>query len=409
MKVPCYNCNTVTELEVNFDVVNFVCPKCSSIYIADKNGELRLRSKFKPTPPDFALKVGDKGILQGEECTVTGMVVKKIQPSYYWKEYILETANKKYIYLSESKGHWMILKEIEDQYKVSDYPRTIDYEGDYFDLYEYADSTVHTASGFFDYSLEKARFHTVEYIAPPRIISIEKSNNVQTTFLGEYLPQKEFKKAFPTEALPYKWGVSIIQSFYFNLKHTGIILCFFALLIFFTDWYIYKDQVKQTVFQKAITFDQFNNREITSEPFVLKGGSAPMTIYFSTDVSNSWANVDVTLVDESNSNEIHASKDIEFYEGFEDGERWTEGNTSEKFNICGVKQGKYHLLITPMKAPEDVVNNQMKIKVVWNEPSSRNIWLVIIFMIVVYIAIRLLNYNFEKKRWADSSYSRYGS
>lgn len=58
MKVPCYDCNTVTELEVDFEVVNFVCPNCHSLYWADSEGQLRLKSKFKPeVVNDFVLKV----------------------------------------------------------------------------------------------------------------------------------------------------------------------------------------------------------------------------------------------------------------------------------------------------------------------------------------------------------------
>ena len=79
----------------------------------------------------------------------------------------------------------------------------------------------------------------------------------------------------------------------------------------------------------------------------------------------------------------------------------------EKFNICGVKAGRYNILITTMKAPEDVNNSEMRVNVVWNEPSNRNVWMVVIAMIVIYLIIWFFTYNFEKERWADSSYSRY--
>lgn len=408
MKVPCYNCNTVTELEVGFEVVNFVCPGCHSLYLSDSEGQLRLKSKFKSGENDFFLKIGDKGIIKGDEYTVTGALLKKVYGGYNWIEYILQNTANEFAYLSETDGHWIFLTEIEEKFDVKQHPKTITYNGDIFDLYEYCDSDIENAQGYFDFSLPVKKVHMVEYIQPPFMISIERMNDVETTFFGEYISKKEIKKGFSKTYLPYQTGVNIVQPFYFDLKNTAVIFCIFALLIISSNWYIYKDQTKQDVFYKVVTFDEFNNKEIISDSFNLRGGSAPMSIYIATDVDNSWANVDVALVDEKTNEEIHANKDIEFYHGYSDGESWNEGSSSEEFNICGVKEGKYHLLITPMKAPEDINNNSMKIKVVWNEPSNRNVWLVIIFMIVVFILIWFLKINFEKKRWADSSYSPYG-
>lgn len=232
-------------------------------------------------------------------------------------------------------------------------------------------------------------------------------NNVQTAFHGEYVNKSKIRKAFPGIKLPYQTGTGMIQPSLFDIKNTAIIFCLFALLIITANWFIYRNQFEQTVFSQTIEFSKFDNKEITSPTFELKGASAPMTISVSTDVDNSWANLNIALINEDTSDEIYANKDIEYYSGYTDGEYWREGSSSEKFNICGVKPGKYHLVITPMKAPEDVKNNAMRINVIWNEPSSRNVWLVIIAMVVIFFIIRFFKNQFEKNRWADSSYSTY--
>ncbi|WP_053004280.1 DUF4178 domain-containing protein [Flavobacterium sp. ABG] len=407
MKVPCYDCNTVTELGVGFEVVNFVCPACCSLYVKQDDGQFKRKSKYKPNKDGFAFAVGNKGFLKGKEYTVTGMMVKVVGRVHLWREYILTSATNEFVYLSEVNGHWIFLKEIEDKYDVKSHPRSLEYKEDNFNLYEYCDVAIETAQGFFDFSLRNTWIHMVEYIRPPFMVSIEKMDNVETTYLGEYISKDEIRKAFPSSLLRYQTGVNVVQPFYFNLSNTAIIFCLFALLIISSNWYIYKDQVEQNVFSKEITFDRYNNKELLSDSFELKGGSAPLTIWVSTEVDNSWANVDIALVDEKTNEETHANKDIEYYSGYEDGSSWTEGKQSEEFNICGVKGGKYHLLIKPQKAPEDVRNNVMKFKVVWNEPSNRNVWLVIIFMIVILVIIGFARFNFEKRRWADSSYSPY--
>jgi hypothetical protein len=158
---------------------------------------------------------------------------------------------------------------------------------------------------------------------------------------------------------------------------------------------------------QSLTFDQYNEKSFVSPSFVLEGGSAPLTISTRSDVDNSWANLQVALVNEKTNEEIYANKDIEYYHGYTDGENWTEGDTSEEFNICGVSEGKYHIVITPMKAPEDIANNFIKVNAVWNQPSMWNVWMPILFMGILTVGLYYLSIYFEQKRWTESNYSPY--
>lgn len=407
MKIPCYDCNTETELEVGFEVVNFVCPKCHSVYVRDDEGQFRRRNKYTNILQDYPLELGDIGYLKGSEYKVTGILKKKVNPDFTWNEFILQNEAKEFLYLSVSNGHWMMLTEMEKMDTLKKGIKVLNHNNERYDLYEHSDAQIIDAQGFFDFELRPRLIHLAEFINPPYIISIEKMNNVETAFHGEYVRKSVIKKAFPKRTMPYQSGAGMIEPSRFDLTNTAVIFCFFALLILTANWYIYRDQVEQKVFDSTIKFSEFDQKEMTSPSFVLNGASAPMTINVSTGVNNSWANLNIALINEDNGNEIYANKDIEYYYGSSDGESWTEGSQSEKFNICGVKAGKYHLSITPMKAPEDLSNSTMNVSVVWNQPSNRNVWLVIIGMVVLYFIIRYARNEFEKKRWADSSYSTY--
>ncbi|RZJ52816.1 MAG: DUF4178 domain-containing protein [Flavobacterium sp.] len=408
MKIPCYSCNTETELEVGFEVVNFVCPKCQSIYIADGNGQFRRRSQYKKYDFDYPLHIGDVGFLKGSNYKVTGILKKNVHPNFSWTEFILQNDAKEFLYLSLSNGHWMMLTEMEETFDLKSLPNYLEYKNEDYNIFEYSDVEIIGAQGFFDFPLpDNKLIKLIEYIKPPYIISIERIEKTETFFYGEYVKKDVIKKAFKKTSVPYKFGVNMIQPFMFNVRNTAVIFCLFALLIITSNWYIYKDQTEQNVFNRSIKFTEFNNKEVTSPSFTLNGASAPLTIGISTGVDNSWANVNVALINEETNDEINANKDIEYYHGYSDGESWVEGSQSEKFNICGVKGGKYHLLITPMKAPEDIANSEMQVNVVWNQPSNRNVWFVILFMAGVFAVIYFFNYHFEKSRWAESSYSPY--
>lgn len=406
MKISCYHCDTTTTLDVDFEVKNFVCPVCHSLYSSD-NGEFRLASKFNDKINYVGLKLGEKGILKGIQYTITGILVKKAYGSYYWNEYILQDTSGGFMYLSESDGHWIILKEIADKFEVSHRPKYLDHEEIRMNLYDYTDVEIVSAQGFFDFEIPKKKVHTIEYINSPYIISIEKFENTEATFFGEHISKNEIKKAFPDFELPYQSGTGLVQPFFFDVRNSAIIFCVIALFIFVSHGFIYKDRVQKNIINSDFSFQDYNNKEFVSPSFVLEGASAPMTVSLHSDVDNSWANVQVALINEQTNDEVYANKDIEYYHGYTDGENWSEGNASEEFNICGVTAGKYHLTVTPQKAPEDTSNNKMSVRVVWSEPSMRNAYLIIVFMGILLLALYFININFEKKRWAESNYSPY--
>ncbi|MET3012053.1 DUF4178 domain-containing protein [Flavobacterium psychrophilum] len=399
MTVPCFNCNTTTTLEIPFEVVNFACPHCSYVYKNTSDVGLTFYDKFKPYVFEDRFEIGNSAIFDNQEYTVTGILIKTTS-GYEWKEYVLINKKGEFMYLSESEGHWIILHEIEFEKKVGNHPLTLDYEYKVFDRYDYSYPKLVAAQGFFDFDIYN-KSELIEYILPPLLLSFEKLGANQTAFLGRHISKRDIKKAFNTNLLPRKTGVGMVQPFLFNLRTLALTCCGFALLIIFTHWFMNLDRNEQVVLNTTIPFDQYSTKDFVTPSFELKGSSAPMTISFHSNVDNSWANVQVALINEVTNEEIYANKDIEYYHGYTDGENWTEGDTNGDFNLCGIPSGKYHLAITPSKATEDLQNQSVEIKASWSSPSMRNVWMTFIFMIVFVVAAYYFERNFENKRWGE--------
>ncbi len=408
MKITCFYCNKETDLPIHFEAKTFACPSCGRIYIQN-DGEFRFRDKFSQNYEHHGLELGSTGIINGKEFRISGILVKKAFGSFIWKEYILHNEALEFVFLSEADGHWILLEEIEDKFDIAKHSRIMEYEGMNLNLYEYYNAQIVSALGYFDFDVSKKTVHTVEYINPPYLISIEKTDGVEATFYGKHMSKSEVKKAFKVTDLPYKKGIGLVQPFLFNLKVLAVTFCIVALLIILSNWQLNKDRVEQMVLDTSVPINEYTNRDFLTPSFELKGSAAPLSITLFSDVNNSWANLQLTLVNEKTGEEIYANKDIEYYHGYTDGENWTEGSTSEEFNICGVAAGKYHLTLTPMKAPEDMANNVIFIKATWSKPSGRNVWLICIFMAVVLAVLFYFNRYFETKRWEDSSYSPYNN
>jgi len=404
MEVNCVNCNQTTKIELNFEVNIFACPHC--VYVYQERDGLRVKNQFRPYSFYEKLEVGHEGVFNNKNYIITGILIKENE-GFEWAEYILQGKDN-YLYLSEADGHWIILEEITLDQKVSNHPATIEYNGITFDCYDYCYPKIIAARGFFDFDIfEKPEL--IEYINPPLLLSFERIGKQQTVFSGKHISKKEIKKAFQTSILPTKRGVGLVQPFLFNLRDLALVLCSVALLILISNWYLNKNRIKTDVLETQIPFDHYGTKDFVSPSFVLRGSAAPLSISLYSPVDNSWASVQVALVNENNGEEVYANKDIEYYHGYTDGESWSEGSNSRDFNLCGVPAGKYHLTITPSKAPEDRSSSYVQVKAVWSAPSSRNVWLISLIMIGFLIIVYYLNKNFEVKRWSESRNSPYNN
>ena len=407
MEVACNQCSRVTTLEVYFEVVNFVCPKCQSVYNESNGLRFNGRVFLKSYRQELCLSVGQKGTLRGTEYTVSSSITKKAHGSFYWNEYTLQDQLRNFIYLSESDGNWILLKEADKPYDIVGRHQYTDYADLRMQLYEHTEVEIVNAAGFFDYQITTTKIPTTEYIFPPYILSVERVDGEETAFFGEHISRSEIKRAFHVSTMPVKVGTGIVQPFFINIKNFAMIFCVVAILILSSHMIIYSGRTQTDVLRETFVLGDSNNKEFVSPTFTLNGGSAPLTVKVESDIDNSWLNVQVALINEQTGEEIYANKDVEYYHGYTDGESWSEGDQSETLQVCGVTSGKYHLLFTPQWAPENSTGNSLKVTAVWNEPSMWNVWLPIIIMGGFVVVMYYANVGFEQKRWSESDYSTY--
>lgn len=406
MHINCTKCGTATSIEKEIEVKSFGCSACKSLFEFTKN-ELVFKKKLDYQPLNPLLKIGQKATIESVEYEIVAIIIKKVYGIHYWREYTLRSNSNEYRYLSEADGHWIFLEEIPDEYGISKKFKTLEYDNDIYNLYEFTNATIVGAYGFFDETIVTSGIKLAEYIRPPFLISIEEINNKKATYFGSHFPQSEVKKAFADSDIPQQSGIGIVQPFLFNMYNTAIIFCCVGILILITQMIINQYRTEQQVLSKTFDFSEYDKKDYVSESFTLQGGSAPMTISLYSEVYNSWANAQVALVNEKSNEEEYANKDIEYYQGYTGGESWSEGSRTEKFNICGVAEGKYHLVITPQKQSDDVTNQSISVRVVWKEPSMWNFFISALVMVAALVILFFTNKNFEQRRWESSDYTPF--
>ncbi|WP_089754572.1 DUF4178 domain-containing protein [Chryseobacterium soldanellicola] len=350
MHYTCPLCKTENKIDANFHVVEYVCKACSNLIDVSKNTSTKV---IKKPIESVVLEVGQKGIINEVEYSVVGIIVKKYGSDIFWREYYLKDNKANNAFLSESDGHWVFLQSIhkEDIKRKSWNSRVVEFHLLNYRWYETTECHIHAAAGFFEDRVDFGLSTYREYVNGTQMISEEKSNGETQYFFGQHISKYKVQKAFKIQNLPNYTGIGIVQPYYVNIKQMINIFCVAALLICLLQLYVYTTRTNYPVFEQKIKFEDVKNKEMVSKSFTLSGGSAPLKVKVYSGVDNSWANVQLSLVNESTNEIVYTSKDIEEYHGIEDGEHWSEGNTTEDFNLCGVSSGKYHFLISAEKQP----------------------------------------------------------
>lgn len=343
MHYTCPVCNTENTRDFMYSIEEYVCKSCSYLIDVEKSFSKKL---VKKPIENVVLEIGQKGILDNTEYTVDAIVVRKYGIEIYWREYYLKDKKGDDAFLSESDGHWVLLYPVHTEDVKKKSSKIAQLHTRNYRWYETTECSIHAAAGFFE---EKLNFNLAtykEYVNGTNMISQEQSGSKNQYFAGKHISKHFIKKSFKLSHMPNYTGVGIVQPYYIDIKQAINILGIAGLFICLLQLYVYTSRTNASVFQDTIKFEDVKNKEMVSKSFTLSGGSAPLKIIAHSEVNNSWANLQLSLVNENTNEAVYASKDIEEYSGYEDGEVWREGKTTEEFNICGVSPGKYHLVLS---------------------------------------------------------------
>jgi hypothetical protein len=248
-----------------------------------------------------------------------------------------------------------------------------------------------------------------EYSAPPHMVAVEGREPGADYFFGTYVPPSAIKKAFGLPGVPYRIGKGVIQPFYggIDVGYFAMGALAFVILIIVLNAFITMQAKEQQVFsQSFIVNDSTAGKPIVSPSFTLEGSQSNLQIDVLAQVTNSWVEAEVSLVNERTLEETGFVTAVEYYEGVDDGERWSEGSWGKEEILCAVAPGAYHFVITPSK-DTGLASTTMTLQATWDVAVWWNAILVCIVMAVITGALYLLELNFERSRWYDSDYSPY--
>lgn len=389
--------------------VNVGCTQCGSLLdVASEDVRVLKKARLHQYEPRIPL--GTRGVLQGVTWEVVGLLRKSsiagVGERYSWDEYLLFNPYQGFRFLTEAQGHWTLYQIVKGPQEEAD-PTG-------FELFFQGKAEVDYVLGEFYWRVKKGdQAQLTDSIRPPYVRSVEKTGDEIVTSLGRYLPAAEVGTAFgiAPDRLPRAVGVAPNQPSPYaahlpSIMTVTVVGVAVATAIQFAQASTAKDQLVASDYF-TLTAENRNDERI-SDPITLGPGQANVCIDSHANLSNNWAELNATLLNEVTLERRTVQLGMELYSGFEGGEHWSEGSPSASGCFAAVPEGSYRLILDADAGELDwagtgksqAIGYQLRRDVsIWSN------WLALLLALLPYpLYLWLRHHSFEYARWSESDY-----
>jgi uncharacterized Zn finger protein (UPF0148 family) len=416
----CPNCGGPLALIAPDKTERVTCPNCDSLLDVNQ-GNLTYLKALTPTAVDasFVLPIGAEGTFKDDvKFKIIGAVVRSVTiegETYYWHEYLLYNPSIGFRWLVHSDNHWNFVEPVNVADVAVDAnilgARSATYNGTKFKIFQDAPAVVQYVKGEFYWRVEQGEtVRAVDYVAAPLMLSQESSANEINWSVGTYMTNAEIEKAFGVSNLPKPWSVAPNQPFTGRFYYTWGLLPL-LLLVVVAVFMIPIAGLTSTVLSQEVSLPPMTNatapQTAFSQPFDIKA-NRNIRISASAPVSNSFAELDVDLVNDQSQEVESVNIPIEYYFGSDSDGSWTEGSKDQDATLSSLPAGKYTLRVEgtwqDWQKPMPI-----SLKVEQNVNRGVNFLCAFIVLLIVPVLGLFRKITFESRRWKDSMFSTSSS
>jgi ribosomal protein S27E len=412
VETECPHCRGRLTLFAPHKTVRVGCTHCGAILDAD-DGRLQ-QVRLAAHPPTLRLPIGSKGQLNAVQYTVVGYMKRCLMSdaTATWDEYLLYNPQVGFRWLTCGDDHWNFVETVPPG-DVEATGGTARYAGKTFNWEEQdVTSTVAMLGEFYWKAGSGEKVWTTDFVRPPEILSREithggpDSGEVSWSH-GTYVAVEAVERAFglahtlprprvasPNQPSPvtrlYAWwavmaGLTLLMGIVFAIRGRND-----QIMLMQCDLPAVVPGAGSTgggdfgpVGSKPDAPASGNGTPRTSASGInVSGGTGSLAtsesgstggdegkIFFSdpfqvrahenvemqvsATATNFWLGVDGDLVDEQTGVVQEFSVPVEYYQGVEDGEAWTEGSRTATIYLAAMPAGKYLLRVVGQQEPRN--------------------------------------------------------
>ena len=425
----CPSCGAAVALRGLAWTRTVACESCGAVIDArDPNlrvlQEAQARMTVRPLIP-----LGSRGEWRGAPYEVIGFQQRTITAdgvAYSWREYLLFNPYRGFRYLTEYDGHW------NDVVPLAALPETgrgagaraARHDGVAYRHFQTASAHTTFVIGEFPWEVRVGDVARVQdYVAPPRLLSAESTDDETTWSLGTYVDGQAIWRAFGLPgAPPAPRGIYANQPSphagagawwrAFGLLAGALMLAFFFRLATARDERVLEQRYTfgaagATPFAAATARARGDTaaQGFVTAPFELRGATSNVVVETEADVDGEWLFVDYALVNEATGEARRFAREVSYYSGVDGGERWSEGSKRDHTTIGRVPPGRYVLRVEPSGEPRAGRAIAYTVRVRRDVPSIAYYLVALVLLAAPPVFGSLQAASFETRRWAESDQS----
>ena len=411
----CPGCGSSLTIRGQGHTDTLACGTCGSIIdIADPN--FRILSQFNAQVTHQPLiPLGSRGPFEGVDYEAIGYLRRRVTVDgidYEWSEYLLFHREQGFRWLVEYNGHWSLAHTLAEPPLVTGYGASAVavYQDQRYRSFQASQPEVSYVLGEFYWRVQVGeRCEVVDYIAPPLQLSVERTEKEIVWSQAEYVEPETIQTAFQLEQplLPARIGIGANQPSPYDVqrpKFRRLLWLFLALLIGAQIVTVMLSS-NQRVHQQTLVFDaSTKDKTLTSEPFALSGRNSNVAIDIAANLNNNWIYLELALIERDTGASFAISRELSYYQGVDEGERWSEGNSSDEAVLSEIPAGLYYLSVEA-ELPPTAPAVACTFTVFRDAPSWSNFFLALIGLLLFPLLFRWRAWAFERSRWAESDHS----
>jgi hypothetical protein len=425
-KLSCSNCGGALNLVAPDQSERIVCPNCGGIHDVTSEGNLRYLEALRQKGPAPLIPLGGHGKIGDTDYVVAGFMQRSVSydQKYYWTEYLLFNPNAGFRWLVDSDDHWSFVEPIAAGDVVDStrgtpaLAKTLVYKGTTFRVYSDAPARVEFVAGEFYWKVTVGEVvRATDYIAPPDGISKESSGTKKEQevnySLAHYMTVPEIEAAFDVKGLPRPHKVGMLQPY--TGKGVGGIWAKLVAALFAVALILAVTRPRHEVFSQLYDFASLpapaepsakNTRVVFTQPFQLSGKNLEVEGF--SQLNNTWVYVGGDIINEQTGLLDGFELPIEYWEGYDGGEHWTEGSRSHKTFLSALPKGQYSMRL---EAQWDEKTTPPPVMITVKEGVFRwtHFFLAFFLITIPTFFLSLRRGKFEAARWADASYTPAGT
>jgi len=405
--VSCPACGASMTLRALGQSVMAACPSCGS-QLDISRPDIQIIRKYRAKASKLAIPLGKRGVLRQQMFEVVG-AMQRIVDGYSWQEYLLFNPYLGFRWLVSDSGHWSLGYVLRGNLPILPND-SIEYEGRKYKKFQQGNPIVDWIVGEFYWRATVGdRVSSSDYIAPPFMLSLEKSDDEYTWTQLEYVEPSEIEAAFGISA-PYRKGVSPNQPNPVGSSARQIITAGFVAFVLAVLIQAFTAGHARSLDIPVGTYSFFQDKaEQVFGPFTFDAPFSLNELMASAALSNSWAELDCTLVNTVTGKTYDFTNSFSYYYGTDSDGAWSEGKPRHTSAISHIPAGTYNLVVEGASGDQSGQRIRQGVDLVLRHDVTpwRNFWIAVLIILSAPLYLAYRAFAFEKERWAESDLNPY--